>query len=116
MDFSSFFDYPTSDSDNAADELAFLPNWRPHDWDKLIQHMQTQVFGQGDTVIRVGETERALHIVAFGTLEVLFGDTLTPIATISEGSVLGEQTFLDGKPRSATIRAAMDSQTLYLSF
>ncbi len=118
MDFSSFFNYPDSEPEMADEEFAFLPTWTPHDWNKLLHHMQTQVFKTGEVVIRAGETERALHVVTFGTLEVLFplGSTLIPITSITEGSVLGEQTFLDGKPRSATIRAATDSQTLYLSF
>ena len=118
MDFSSFFNYPDAESEMAAEEFAFLPTWTAHYWEKLLSHMQTHVFRKGEVVIRAGETERALHIVSYGTLEVLLpiGKSLIPITSIMEGSVLGEQAFLDGKSRSATIRAATDSQTLYLGF
>ena len=118
MDFSSFFDYPGSDRKGESAEYEFLPAWSTRDWDKLLNLTQTQLHRPGDIVIRAGDTERALYILIYGTLEVLVpvGGSLVPLATIPERSVVGEQTFLDGKPRSATIRAATDSQTLYLSF
>ena len=117
MDFSAFFDYPDSETHVQWDDYAFLPQWNTHDWEKLLQHTQTQVYKQGDTVIRAGETERALYLVSYGTLEVLVPvrGQWRQIYTIWEGSVIGEQTFLDGKPRSATIVAATDSQVFFLS-
>jgi CRP/FNR family transcriptional regulator, cyclic AMP receptor protein len=116
VDFTTFFNYPDSESEAASEDFSFLPTWSPQDWDKLLQHTQTQMWSEGDIVVSAGETERALHLVHYGTLEVLMpvAGRLVAITTIAEGSVLGEQTFLDGKPRSATIRATEESQTLYL--
>lgn len=119
MDFSSFFDYPMTNADSDLDELALLPHWRPADWTNLLEHMQTRVFSAGDIVFRAGEVEKALYLVAFGIFEVLLpkGDSgrLSRFTTIQTGSVLGEQSFLDGKPRSATIRAVSDGQMLHMS-
>src|SRR5437773_1007824 len=120
MDFSSFFDYPEMESDSTTetDDLTFLGAWDTHKWNKLFQYTQTRLFSKGEFVIKAGETDRAIHLVSYGTLEVLLpkqGHNYTRFGTIEEGSVLGEQTFLDGKPRSAMIRAEDESQTLYLS-
>jgi CRP/FNR family cyclic AMP-dependent transcriptional regulator len=69
-------------------------------------------------VIRDGEVDRALYVVVAGELEVLLpvrGRQVHRLATIETGSVFGEQAFLDGLPRSATIRATSDGELLRLS-
>lgn len=119
MDFSSFFDYPVDDNDGAEEQggYIFLPQWGSEEWEKLLKQTQTLLYKAGETIFETGSAERALYIVAYGTLEVLV--TLRGqerrIATILGGSVMGEQAFLDGKPRSATIRASTDCQILQLS-
>jgi len=42
--------------------------------------------------------------------------SLRRLTTVDAGSVIGEQAFLDGRPRSATIRAVTDCELLRLSF
>ncbi len=119
MDFSSFFDYPDSPSQAETSELTFLANWSANDWSALLEYTQTQMFNDDEVVIQAGDVNRGLYLVSFGTLEVLIpqrGATrLVRFATIEAGSVLGEQSFLDGKPRSAQIRAIEESQLFYLS-
>ncbi len=119
MGFSSFFDYPETDEDQPRDEQVFLPTWRDQDWAKLLQYTQTRVYEAGNFVIRAGEAERALYIVAFGTFEVLIpkGESRRPIrfATVETGSIVGEQSFLDGSPRSASIQATTAGQMFEFS-
>jgi CRP/FNR family cyclic AMP-dependent transcriptional regulator len=119
MDFSPFFDYPETDDSQPRDDFVFLPAWREQDWDKLLEYTQTRAYEAGDLVIRAGDVERTLYIVAFGTFEVLLpkGESRRPVrfATVETGSVVGEQGFLDGYPRSATIRAATAGQMFQLS-
>jgi CRP/FNR family transcriptional regulator, cyclic AMP receptor protein len=117
MSFSSFFNYPLQDSDDEHSDYIFLPDWSNEEWGKLLKHSQTQLFEQGKIVIKAGEAERSLYILAFGTLEVLMEQRgkNRRIASIQSGSVVGEQSFLDGRPRSASIRAASECQILQLS-
>jgi CRP/FNR family transcriptional regulator, cyclic AMP receptor protein len=117
MSFSSFFNYPLQDSDDEPSDYIFLPEWSNEEWGKLLKHSQTQVFEQGKIVIKAGDTERSLYILAFGTLEVSMEQRgqNRRIASIQSGSVVGEQSFLDGRPRSASIRAASECQVLQLS-
>jgi zinc transporter ZupT len=72
----------------------------------------------GDILFRAGDTGDALYIVARGKVEVLTepateGKIATgPIAVLGEGHAFGEMSLLSGGPRTATIRAAENSDLL----
>jgi CRP-like cAMP-binding protein len=88
MSFESLFDYDGTAQAPANDELVFLPH-----------------------------AEQELYIVTRGRLEVLVGDERDwkRVAIIEPGSVFGEQSFVDGKPRSASVRALSDGEIRALS-
>jgi CRP/FNR family transcriptional regulator, cyclic AMP receptor protein len=69
-------------------------------------------FRAGEDVVRAGDVDRALYVVLRGRLEAV----LPAPNAIDEGSVFGELAFLDGLPRSATVRALEDGEALRLSF
>lgn len=120
VDTSTFFRYPDPTADESRDESVFLPNWRDEDWAKLFAYTETQRFRAGETVIRVGEGDRALYIVARGVLEV-FGPERgrqgeQVLSKIGVGSIMGEVAFLDGGPRSASVRAVTNGEVLRLSY
>lgn len=115
MDFTSLFDYSgTARPQRAEEELVFLPGATSDDWAKLIDHTEARRFAAGEVVVREGSTAQELYIVTRGSLEVLVeGDKageLRKIAAIEAGWVFGEQSFFDGKPRSATVRARTDGE------
>ena len=120
MDFTSFFDYPNLPASESREEAVFLPDRSNEDWAKLLTYAETRRFRAGEVIIRLGEMDRALYLVYDGRLDVLIpyggGPSLRRFTTVGAGSVIGEQAFLDGKPRSATIRAASDGELLRLSF
>ena len=72
----------------------------------------------GDILFRAGDAGDALYIVAHGKVEVLTepateGKIATgPIAVLGEGHAFGEMSLLSGDPRTATIRAAENSDLL----
>ena len=117
MDFTSLFDYSGAGANapaQAEEELVFLAHATPDDWAKLIDHTEARRFAAGDVVVREGSAAQELYIVTRGKLEVLVeGDKageLRKIAAIDPGSVFGEQSFVDGKPRSANVRAVSDGE------
>ena len=77
-------------------------------------------FSAGDTVIAPGEIDQSLYIVTSGSLEVvvvrrrLFKDER--LAVVGTGGVIGEMSFVDGRPRSALVRALTDVQLLRLGY
>ena len=115
----SFFDYPTQTEGQPSQELVFLPDWDDAKWQKLLRHTEIRRFQAGEAVIRYGETDRAFYIIVAGKLDVLIphgqGGKMRHTQTREAGAVIGEQAFLDGKPRAATLRAATDGEMLTIS-
>jgi CRP/FNR family transcriptional regulator, cyclic AMP receptor protein len=94
-------------------ELLVVPDWQRADWEALFSHAERVKAASGDVLIHRNNAERALYFVASGLLEV---DTalgsLSPDAMVKihAGSVVGELSFLDGKPRAAQVRAVVPSE------
>ena len=119
MDLTSFFDYPTAQVTEAADEVLFLPDRSERDWEKLLSHTDARPFRRGDIVIQEGALERALYIVTDGVLEMMLAPRKggeRRFKTIEAPSVIGELCFVAGGPRSSTLRAVSDGEVRRLSF
>jgi CRP-like cAMP-binding protein len=104
--------------ETAADVL-FLPDRSERDWEKLLAHTDARRFRPGDKVIQAGEIDRSLYIVTEGTLAMLLpqkGGGEKEFKTIEAPSVIGELCFVDGGPRSSTLRAVTDGELRRLSF
>lgn len=71
------------------------------DWQLLAPYLSVRFLKVGDALLREGDTDRELFIVAEGELEVRIQGSY--IATIKAGNVVGEGTFFSGSPRSATV-------------
>ena len=114
---SSFFSYPTL-AGESADEFVFLRDRSEDDWERLLAHTEAVRFAAGDVLIRAGERERSLYVLASGRLELLLpGESgEIRIGTIEPRTVVGEMAFLDGRPRSATLHALTDGELYELRF
>jgi CRP-like cAMP-binding protein len=76
---------------------------------------RTERFDAGATVIEAGSaTDRDLFVVVSGTLEVhrRAGGTETRVALLGPGDLFGEMSFVDGCPRSASVRALATTRAL----
>ena len=102
-----------------ADRLR-LPDWSDGSWHKLLDHTRARPFRASEVVIQRDATDRVLHFVVGGSLEVgitqVDGVSIAPLARIGIGSVIGEQSFFDGQPRSANVWGVTDGETLQLEF
>jgi CRP-like cAMP-binding protein len=116
---TSFFDYPEQEGDPVQPDPEFLAHWDDAMWKKLLAFTEQRRFLAGETIIRKGERDGALYILTRGALEVLlpprpFGKP-REAGKVAAGSVFGEQAFLDGQPRSASVRAVTEGELLALS-
>jgi CRP-like cAMP-binding protein len=72
----------------------------------------------GEILFKAGDPGDALYIVASGTVEVLNGyspdDHDPPLAVLGQGHAFGEMSLLSGGPRTATARAAEDTELLVI--
>lgn len=62
----------------------------------------------GQILIREGELDTRLYTVEQGVLEIVAPGNRV-IATVGPGEVIGEVSFIDDSPRSASVRAAAPS-------
>jgi CRP-like cAMP-binding protein len=74
---------------------------------------------RGKVLIQEDASERVIYFVASGLLEVtsvLSSQSMGAIAKVHPGSVVGELSFFDGRPRSAKVWAVADSELYRLDF
>ena len=119
MDTSSFFIYPRETMAESTEAIVFLEYATDDDWQTLFEFTSTRRFSAGDMVIEQGDEDDSLVFIASGELEVLIpkgrSANLERLTVFTNGSVIGEQSFLDHKPRSTSIRAISDGDLYRLS-
>jgi CRP-like cAMP-binding protein len=102
----------------ASTDALRLP-WDEEAWKKLLARTEPQRFRAGDIVIQRGAMDRTFYFVAAGALEVgvyrIGSEGTAPVARIGAGSVIGEQSFFDGEPRSTNVWAVSDGELLRLA-
>jgi CRP-like cAMP-binding protein len=93
----------------AAGEGLAPRGWSAEDWRELFRFTGVRRVGAAAALIRRGDSDRTLYFVLRGDLEVVIhsgdGISMGPLTRVGAGSVLGEQSFFDGNPRSASVWA-----------
>lgn len=84
-------------------ELMFMPGAGVSDWATVFDHAEVIRHAPGETVVAAGDSGRALYFLTEGTLAVALEGRF--LKHIEAPSVVGELAFLDGRPRSAELRA-----------
>ncbi len=106
--------------ERAGPDALALPHWNEAQWHKLLSNTTVRPFRASEVVIQRNATDRTLYLVGAGALEVgvtqVDGVSMTSLARIHAGSILGEQSFFDNQPRSANVWAVADGTLLLLPF
>jgi len=118
MDYLNVFLHAAGGKDDSDD---LRPRkWGEVEWRKLLAATAARPFRASEVVIQRGVADRTLYFVAAGSLEVgvtyVDGVSMTPLARIVAGSVIGEQSFFDGHARSASVWAVTDGELLALTY
>jgi len=79
---------------------------------------RSEKYQAGEVIIHEGEENRDLYILSEGILEVSVGDESQKIVVseIASPEILGEISFLNGTPRTATVSAKTDVEIFILSY
>ena len=109
----------TADDNSNTGDYLLLSGWDDAEWRKLLTATTPRPYKASEVVIQRGVADRALYFVATGALEVgvtyVDGISVSPLAKIGAGSVIGEQSFFDSEPRSANVWAVTDGELLCLT-
>lgn len=96
-------------------KISLFRSLSDEEFDMLAESASSQSFIQGDTLIRQGDAGDSMYVLVEGLLDVYRtgdGNAETRVARIQTGRFFGEMSLLTGEPRSATIRAALNSVVL----
>jgi CRP/FNR family cyclic AMP-dependent transcriptional regulator len=120
LDFAPLFVAASRALPAPSDDVLLLGHWEEEEWRLLLGRGQPQHVRANEIIIRRGAHERQLFLVAVGRFEVgssfVDGTSLTSLARIGAGSILGEQSFFDGLPRSASVWASGEGEVLRLEY
>ena len=108
-----------AEAEHPESELLIVPQWQRADWENFLSHARRLSVARGKVLIQEDASERVIYFVASGVLEVtsvLSSQSLGTIARVHPGSVVGELSFFDGRPRSAKVWAIADSELYRLDF
>ena len=96
--------------------LFILSELADADLDWLIQNGTKTTFPKGSTLIREGQPIEVLYVLLDGQLSVsLAALNDKEIAVLRSGEILGELSFLDSRPPSASVTAVDDATVLSIS-
>lgn len=79
--------------------------------------MKTFSMSPGDVITKEGAQEKKMYLLKSGSLNVLVQreGKNHKVGEVKEGELVGEMSFVDGKPRSATVVAASDCELIEVS-
>lgn len=96
----------------AMDEIPVLAGLSDTEKALIALRLRRAAYRSGDVVIRQGDEDRSLYIVAKGTTTVRVNvegtNRQVRLVSYSRGTVFGEMALLDRQPRSATVTADDD--------
>ena len=82
----------------------------------LVEHATVESFGAGDVLFNEGDSGDALHLIRSGSVTISrnFGDKDVVMAYVPAGRYIGEMALMSDAPRSATVSAAVATETIRL--
>ncbi len=99
-----------------ADVLRHVPLFarlRDRDVEAIAARARVVRHDAGHVVVSEGHGGLALHVILSGTATVSVAGT--PRRTLAAGDYFGEISLIDGRPRTATVQAQTDLETLAIS-
>ena len=83
---------------------------------RLVQrYVQPVSFRGGEIIFREGEPGEGIYFILSGYVSVFTGNRAHRLATFADGVFFGEMSILEDKPRSATVRAEIDTTLLFMA-
>ncbi len=95
-------------------DILFFSDLSDAELDTVSKIVKKKSFKLGDTIFKESEDGASLYIIRTGEVKACKtspdGELFT-LTIMKDGEIFGEMSFLDGRPRSATIVAVSDLET-----
>ncbi len=99
-----------------VDFLAALPHT---ELEKLARSAESQLFAEGEVVVRKGDNADDMYIVRSGQVSVMLhangSGKRREVAALGAGKFFGEMALMTGEPRNADVVAKTDAELLLIS-
>lgn len=82
--------------------------------DRLAAIATERHYKPGTDIVTEGDAGIAMYVIADGSAAVVHPGEASPRATLNKGDSFGEMAIVDGRPRTATVRATTDVTCLAL--
>ena len=84
--------------------------------DELVREAAVRTFSAGETLFKEGDRPDGLHLVRRGSLTIsrLIAGKEVVLSYVAAGNYVGEMALVSDAPRSATVRAAVPTETVVL--
>ena len=97
--------------------ISYLAGALPeHEIDYLVQGAKIKRFAAAETLFNEGDRADGLYLIRRGSVTVsrMFGGKEVVLSYVSAGNYVGEMALMSDAPRSATVRAAVMTETIVL--
>lgn len=96
----------------------FLKDSAPEEGVQLLSWSREITFRAGEVLVSPGEIDRSMYVVLAGRLVITLGDDdrSRDVEDVGTGSIFGEQSFVDGLPRSGKWRDLSDGSARVLDY
>lgn len=87
------------------------------DLDRLVQGARVRRYEAGDELFREGDQADGLYLIRRGSVTVSrrLGGKDVVLSYVAAGNYVGEMALISGKPRYATVRAAVATEAIFLA-
>jgi len=114
---SSKYPAPVPPLERFLGSMPLLASLPPEQLAALAARTSERRYRAGDVILRAGERNRSLHLLASGRLavEVTHGLETRVVAHLHPGAPFGELSFITGRPCSADVRAVADAAVVTIA-
>ena len=105
------------DAEKVLAKVPLFSEMERNDLRRLAKVMVERTYGPGELILKEGDQAVAFYVITSGRVEVVKGlESANPdvLASLGPGEFFGEMALLEGYLRSASIRAAEDTECLVM--
>ncbi len=98
-------------------DVPFFSDLSESELQVISQILKKQSFKLGETIFKESEDGQSIYIIRKGEVKackIAPDGELFTLTIMKDGEIFGEMSFLDGRPRSATVVAVSDIETFVI--